>query len=113
MDTFGVAKVPRFKVPQESKGRYSARGSGSASSVGEQNDMQVTTQCTGCFRCPAPDHRANDVRFHPRGPDGKRAPITDADKKGILARIEASRKTAAEKVTEREQVKEYWLRHPL
>ena len=113
VDTFGVANVPGFRLSRESKDQKYTRSQRKVNSGPVCEEVQVTKPMTGCFRCPLPGHYANDKKFHPYDADGKRPPITDEDKKGILARIEAADRTSEEKAYERAQVKRYWLQHPL
>ena len=114
VDSFGVAKVPRFKLLRE----VTSRSTGSRA-FGRKSEMfceevQAVKPLTGCFLCPATDHWANDKKFHPRGADGKRQPVSAADKKAIMARVDnADHLTSDEKTAEKQQVREYWTRHNL
>ena len=112
VDTFGIANVPGFRQSKETKDQKYVRPQ-RKSNTAVCEEVQVTKQPTGCFRCPLPGHYANDKKFHPVDADGNRAPVTEADKKGILARIDAADRTPEEKAYERAQVKRYWSQHPL
>ena len=113
VDTFGVSKVPRFRIGHDTFVRPTGSKTGGSKSFKSTNDAQVVRPPTGCWKCPAPDHWANDPKFHPRSADGKRAPVSQADKTAILARIEASQRSAEEKLAEKQQVQQYWLKHGL
>ena len=109
VDTFGVAKVPRFTASGTASGyRYQTRAKcPPVSSEGKP----VVMPRSGCYRCPAPDHWASDANFHPKGEDGKRPPITAADKKGIMARVDNdSKMSAEEKRQEKAKIQEYWAK---
>ena len=68
---------------------------------------------SGCYRCPATDHYANDTRFHPVLPDGTQEKVSDADKAAILKRVEKSDLSEAVKAAEKDKVRQYWAQHGL
>ena len=115
VDVFGLAKVPRFMsrknypVGDGKPHRPGPRKGG----AGKKPEVTVTTPATGCYLCAASDHYASDPKFHPRGPDGKRPPVSAETKKAIFARIDASSLSAELKHAEKTQVKKYWAQHSL
>ena len=56
---------------------------------------------TGCFRCPATDHYASNLQFHPK--ETRDIPLTDATKKAIMARIDAADLTPTLKSKEKKK----------
>ena len=110
VDAFGLAKVPRF--------RSKYRGADKSSSTLRRTAVAKKTSQTvkpisGCYKCPASDHYANDPKFHPVPPDGKHVPLSAETKKAIFDRIEASNMSAELKHAEKMQVKKYWSQHSL
>ena len=112
VDSFGTAKVPRFRklMKRSSDGRSGARGAGRG---GGYKTPVTAKPASGCYLCPASDHYANDPKFHPLPADGKRAPISPDKKKAILARIDNSSLSVEEKTAEKAQVRKYWSQHSL
>ena len=112
VDSFGTAKVPRFRklMKHASDGRSGARGAGKG---GGYKTPVTAKPASGCYLCPASDHYANDPKFHPLPADGKRAPVSADKKKAILARIDNSSLSVEEKTAEKAQVRKYWSQHSL
>ena len=113
VDTFGAARVPRFRATKKDPDRKFHRSARFCEPVDDTSGVQLGRQATGCYLCPATDHYASNLKFHPRDANGKRKPVSSEDKKGIMARIDAADRTAEEKAFERTQVKQYWVRHGL
>ena len=116
VDTFGVAKVPRFRRKARGTGGDSAGSGYSGSKFGsgaKKGGSGAKQPASGCWLCPASDHYASDQQFHPRPADGKRAPLSADKKKAIIARVDASSLTADEKKAEKAAMTKYWAQHSL
>ena len=112
VDTFGVAKVPRFRVKMAGgTPRRTPQATGDRNATPFKRN--VVSSFTGCWLCPAADHMANDPKFHPKSADGKRSPLSADTKQAIFDRIDASSNSAELKHAEKTQVKKYWSQHSL
>ena len=114
VDTFGAAKVPKFRRKSRGVGGDGAGYSGNKfGSGGKKGGSGLKQPVSGCWLCPASDHYASDPQFHPRPADGKRAPLSAEKKKAIVARVDASSLTADEKKAEKASMRKYWAQHSL
>ena len=93
VDSFGVAKVPRFK----SKARSLAMNPSSQHAAVSRKSTSASKKSStplkplsGCWLCPAPDHYASDVKFHPKPADGKRTPLSADVKHAIYTYLTAA-----------------------
>ena len=66
---------------------------------------------TGCYRCPEPDHYANDERFHPQAT--RKEKLSKETKAAIMARVDAAPISIKAKNAEKEAIKAYWAQHSL
>ena len=116
VDSFGVAKVPRFKLKIRSTGADRSAQYGTLSRKYTPANKKTSTAIkpvSGCWRCPATDHYANDPKFHPKPASGKQPPLSDDVKKAIMDRIDASSLSAELKQKEKTDVKKFWAQHSL
>ena len=67
---------------------------------------------SGCYLCPAADYMASSRQFHPLV-NGKHAPVSEATKKKVIARIKSSSLSAADKVVDEASCRGYWSQHSL
>ena len=75
--------------------------------------VKNTPPVSGCYKCPATDHYANDPRFHPLKSDGSHEKLSDETKAAIFNRIDVSTLSSAAKAEEKEKVRQYWSQHKL
>ena len=68
---------------------------------------------SGCYRCTATDHYANDPKYHPVLPDGTQGKVSKEMKKAILERVEKSELSEAVKAAEKDRVRQYWSQRGL
>ena len=114
VDTFGIAKVPRYRsLYRNGGGERGAGRSAGRNAAGYNKSTSPVKPVSGCYLCEAADHYANDPKFHPRLANGKHASISEDKKKAIIARIEKSALSAEEKTAEKAQVRKYWSQHSL
>ena len=113
VDTFGASRVPQFRNLKNKNERKFPRTARFCAEVDDSSAVQIGRPATGCYLCPATDHYASNLKFHPRDANGKRKKVSPEDKKAIMARIETADRTPEEKAFEKTQVKQYWVRHAL
>ena len=76
--------------------------------------VKIVPPISGCYKCPAKDHYANDTRFHPLLPDGSQEKLSDETKAVMMRRIiDTSTLLAAVKAVEKDKVRQYWSQHKL
>ena len=113
VDSFGVAKVPRFRLSARSTDTAVQYASTARKSTPIPRKANVLKPVSGCWLCPAPDHYASDKKFHPKPASGKRPALAAEVKQAIMDRIDASSLSAELKLKEKTDVKKYWTQHSL
>jgi len=106
-DDFGAMRISNYRI-DGGRGKTSwQRKSYSNSQAAAQ--PAAKSPFSGCWLCPSADHYASDKSVHPTRP----AKLSDDTKKAIMTRIDASPHSDAEKKSEKEKVRAYWLQHSL
>ena len=86
--------------------RYSPSSVTSADEGRKPTARKEVAPVSGCYKCRATDHYANDERFHPLKEDGSHEKIPEEEKTAILERIDKSSLSAALKSAEKEKVRD-------
>ena len=119
MTVFADATDPFVsRIPGQSKARRQQRQTGGHDATGSTGGarkyaVKTVPPVSGCYKCPATDHYANDTRFHPVSVDGSPEKLSDETKAAILKRVEKSTLSDAVKAAEKDKVRQYWSQHGL
>ena len=106
--------VARLPAQRGYKGRQHSPSPATSASEGRKyTPRKDVSPVSGCYKCAATDHYANDERFHPLREDGSHEKVPEEEKAAIMERIDKSTLSAALKAAEKEKVRRYWAQHKL
>ena len=106
VDDFAAMKIPAYKMGNSAAKPWQRKSQYFTSQAAAQSSAKPLS---GCWLCPSKEHYASDKSAHPARPDS----LTDETKNAILARIDASTNSDADKKSEKEKVRAYWSQHSL
>ena len=108
-----VARIPGHSVAKKQR-QYPSGAEKSRFAGGTRKPAVRTPPVSGCYKCPASDHYANDTRYHPVPLDGTKEKLSDETKAAILKRVDGKASLSeAAKEAEKEKVRQYWSQHEL
>ena len=65
---------------------------------------------SGCWLCPATDHYCSDRTKHPTDAKGMHKPVSPANQKAIMQRIDSAQSSTDWKSAEKKRVRDFWAR---
>ena len=99
------------RSPKKPKPTASSPASPAACSpVSTSRKSAWSTPKWGCYVCGATDHYCSNRSIHPLESGAKYPKVSDAIKKKMLARVDASVLTADKKEKEKKKLKDFWSR---